>query len=61
MEINEENCKSFGNGRKVMKLWINTVHFQLNNYNNNNDNNNNNNNNNNNKNEIKRKDKRKRD
>ena len=29
MEINEENCKSFGNGRKVMKLRITTLHFQL--------------------------------
>ena len=29
MEINEENCKSFGNGRKVMKLWIITLQFQL--------------------------------
>ena len=29
MEINEENRKSFGNGRKVMKLWINTLQFQL--------------------------------
>ena len=29
MEINEEHCKSFGNGRKVMKLWIITQQFQL--------------------------------
>ena len=29
MEINEEICKSFGNGRKVMKLWIITLQFQL--------------------------------
>ena len=29
MEINEENCKSFGNGRKVMKLWIITLQFQI--------------------------------
>ena len=29
MEINEENCKTFGNGRKVMKLWIITLQFQL--------------------------------
>ena len=29
MEINEENCKSLGNGRKVMKLWIITLQFQL--------------------------------
>ena len=29
MEINEEHCKSFGNGRKVMKLWIITLQFQL--------------------------------
>ena len=29
MEINEENCKSFGNRRKVMKSWINTLQFQL--------------------------------
>ena len=29
MGINEENCKSFGNGRKVMKLWIITLQFQL--------------------------------
>ena len=29
MEINAENCKSFGNGRKVMKLWIVTLQFQL--------------------------------
>ena len=28
MEINEEHCKSFGNGRKVMKLWIITLQFQ---------------------------------
>ena len=29
MEINEENWKSFGNGRKVMKLWVITLQFQL--------------------------------
>ena len=29
IKINEENCKSFGNGRKVMKLWIITLQFQL--------------------------------
>ena len=29
MEINEENCKSFGNGRKVMKLLIITLQLQL--------------------------------
>ena len=29
MKINEQNCKSFGNGRKVMKLWIITLQFQL--------------------------------
>ena len=29
MEINEEHCKSFWNGRKVMKLWIITLQFQL--------------------------------
>ena len=29
METNEENCKSFGNGRKVMKLWIITLQFHL--------------------------------
>ena len=28
MDINEEHCKSFGNGRKVMKLWIITGQFQ---------------------------------
>ena len=29
MKINEENCKSFENGRNVMKLWItNTVSTQ---------------------------------
>ena len=22
MEINKQNCKSFGNGRNIMKLWI---------------------------------------
>ena len=27
--INEEDCKSFGNGRKVMKLWIITPQFKL--------------------------------
>ena len=29
MEINQENCKPFGNGRKVMKLWIITLQVQL--------------------------------
>ena len=29
MGINEEDCKSFGNERKVMKLWIITQQFQL--------------------------------
>ena len=29
MEINEEHCKSFGNGRKVMNLWIITLQLQL--------------------------------
>ena len=29
MEINEENCKPFGNRRKVMKLWIITLQIQL--------------------------------
>ena len=29
MDINEEHCKSFGNRRKVMKLWIITLQFQL--------------------------------
>ena len=29
MEINEEHCKSLGNGRKVIKLWIITLQFQL--------------------------------
>ena len=29
MKRNEENCKSFWNGRKVMKLWIITLQFQL--------------------------------
>ena len=29
MEINEEHCKSFANGRKVMKFWIITLQFQL--------------------------------
>ena len=28
MEINKEHCKSFGNKRKVMKLWIITLQFQ---------------------------------
>ena len=28
MEINE-HCKSFENGRKVMKLWIITLQLQL--------------------------------
>ena len=30
MEINEENCKFFAKGRKVMKLRIITLQFQLN-------------------------------
>ena len=30
MEINGKNCKSFGNGKKVMKLWISTLPFNLN-------------------------------
>ena len=29
MEINEQHCKYFGNGRKVMKLWIITLQFQF--------------------------------
>ena len=29
MEINEENCKSFGNWRKVMKLRIINLQFQI--------------------------------
>ena len=29
MKINEENCKPFGKGRKVMKLWIVTLKIQL--------------------------------
>ena len=29
MEIYEENCKSFRNGRKVMKSQIIILHFQL--------------------------------
>ena len=29
MEINQENCKSFGNERKAMKLWIITIQPQL--------------------------------
>ena len=29
MEINKENGKSFRNGRKVMKLWIIALQFQL--------------------------------
>ena len=28
MEINEENCKSFGKGRKVMKLWVIALKIQ---------------------------------
>ena len=28
MEINEEHRTSFGNGRKVIKLWITTLQFQ---------------------------------
>ena len=27
MEINEENCKLFGNSRKVTNLWIITLSF----------------------------------
>ena len=29
MEINEENCEPFENGRKVMKLWIVNLQIQL--------------------------------
>ena len=29
MGINEENCKPFGNWRKVMKLWIITLQIKL--------------------------------
>ena len=29
MEINQEDCRSFGNRRKVMKLWIITLQFQI--------------------------------
>ena len=29
MEINEENCKYSGNGRKVTKLWIIALQFWL--------------------------------
>ena len=29
MGINEEYCKSFENGRKVMKFWIITLKFQF--------------------------------
>ena len=29
MAINEDHCISFGNGRKVTKLWIITLQFQL--------------------------------
>ena len=29
MGINEENRKPFGNGRKVMKLWIITLQIKL--------------------------------
>ena len=29
MVINEENCKPFGNWRKVMKLWIITLQIKL--------------------------------
>ena len=32
MEINEENCKPFGNGREEMKLLIITVQFYINIY-----------------------------
>ena len=27
--MNEENSKPFGNWRKVIRLWINTLQFQL--------------------------------
>ena len=27
MGIDEESCKPFGNGRKVIKLWIVTLQF----------------------------------
>ena len=29
MEVNQEDCRSFGNRRKVMKLWIITLQFQI--------------------------------
>ena len=29
MGTSEENCKSLGNRRKVMKLWFITLQFQL--------------------------------
>ena len=29
MEKIKENCKCFGNKRKVMELWIITLQFQL--------------------------------
>ena len=29
IEINEENCKPFRNWRKVLRLWIITLQFQL--------------------------------
>ena len=29
MDINEGNCKPFGNGRKVIKLWNITLQIQL--------------------------------
>ena len=27
--VKEENCKPFGNWRKIMRLWIITLQFQL--------------------------------
>ena len=29
MGLSEEDCKSFGNGRKVIKLWVITLQFKL--------------------------------
>ena len=29
MKVNEGNCKSLGNGRKVMNLWIINLQFEL--------------------------------
>ena len=29
MGVNEGNCKLFGNGRKVMKLWIITLQIKV--------------------------------